>query len=257
MVNNHQRIRPLVKLGVRSGLSLASLAALASGAVVAASAPAHADGSESARPVCESMGGGRSRCAYSGKNPAPQPYKYYEGQLSNGIPSGQGLLVYTNDDRYQGSLRNGVPSGQGMFVFKDNSRYEGEMDRGYPNGSGTFTLSNGDRYTGGVRDGHPHGSGTLVFANGTVFSGEFFLGQVRGNGTYTSKAIRCQGYFFSSELSGNGSCSFPSGSNYRSYTGEWRNGRPDGRGSAVLADGTAFSGEFRQGIPFVPSLYTK
>jgi hypothetical protein len=250
MANQHQSLSHLI----RSGLGIASLAAL----VYAPIRSAHAQSSDSVRPVCESIGGGRARCAYSSKNPAPQPYKYYEGQVSSGnIPSGQGLLVYMNDDRYQGSLRNGVPSGRGMFVFRDNSRYEGEMDRGYPNGSGTFTLSNGDRYTGGVRDGHPHGSGTLVFANGTVFSGDFFLGQVRGNGTYTSKAIRCQGYFYSSELSGNGSCSFPSGSNYRSYTGEWRNGRPDGRGAAVLADGTSFSGEFRQGIPYVPSLSTK
>jgi hypothetical protein len=254
MANQHQSLSQLI----RSGLGIASLAALACGAVGAASAPAQAAGEESARPVCESMGGGRSRCAYSSKNPAPQPYKYYEGQISSGnIPNGQGLLVYMNDDRYEGSIRNGVPSGRGMFVFKDNSRYEGEMDRGYPNGSGTFTLSNGDRYTGGVRDGHPHGNGTLVFANGTVFSGGFFLGQVRGNGTYTSKLLRCQGYFFSSELSGNGSCSFPSGSSYRSYQGEWRNGRPEGRGAVVLADGTSFSGEFRQGKPFVPSLSSK
>jgi hypothetical protein len=143
MAQNYQRSPQLI----RAGLGMASLVTLACSAVVAASLPAQAEG-ESARPVCESLGGGRSRCAYSSKNPAPQPYKYYEGQVSSGnIPSGQGLLVYTNDDRYQGSLRNGVPSGRGMFVFKDNSRYEGEMDRGYPNGSGTFTLSNGDRYT--------------------------------------------------------------------------------------------------------------
>ncbi len=213
-------------------------------------------GGEVIRPRCAPRGG-QYACVYSSINPAPSPYKYYEGSISNGIPNGSGVFVYQNDDRYEGGVLNGLPSGRGMFLFSNNDRYEGSIAKGVPSGYGTFTLATGDRYTGNVKDGHPHGTGTFTFSNGNVYNGEFYLGQARGSGTFTAGGMRCSGTFYSSQLSGKGNCAFPTGSEYRSYSGEFRKGRPDGRGSAVLRDGTQFSGEFRNGIPFVPGVTDK
>jgi hypothetical protein len=213
-------------------------------------------GGEVIRPRCAPRGG-QYACVYSSTNPAPAAYKYYEGPISNGIPNGSGVFVYQNDDRYEGGVLNGLPSGRGMFLFSSNDRYEGSIVKGVPSGYGTFTLNSGDRYTGNVKDGHPHGTGTFTFSNGNVYNGEFYLGQARGSGTFTAGGVRCSGTFYSSLLSGKGNCAFPTGSEYLSYSGEFRKGRPDGRGNAVLRDGTRFSGEFRNGRPFVPGVTDK
>lgn len=186
----------------------------------------------------------------------PSPFRSYEGPvrkvLGGWLPSGYGVLVYESDERYEGTFVNGLKQGQGMFLFPDNGRYEGSFNLGEPNGSGTFTFANGDRYVGGIKRGVPHGRGNFAFANSGTYDGEFFLGQVKGQGTYTTKTMRCQGQFFSSKLSGRGSCTFAPNTGYKSYVGEWRGGRPEGRGTAVYSDGNTFSGEFREGKPFIP-----
>jgi hypothetical protein len=186
----------------------------------------------------------------------PSPFRSYEGPVrkvpGGWLPSGYGVLVYEDDQRYEGTFVNGLKQGRGMFLFPDNGRYEGSFDLGEPNGTGTFTFANGDRYNGGIKRGVPHGRGNFAFANSGTYDGEFFLGQVKGQGTYTTKNMRCQGQFFSSKLSGRGSCTFSAGTGYRSYVGEWRGGRPEGRGEVVYSDGTTFSGQFREGKPFVP-----
>jgi hypothetical protein len=212
-----------------------------------------AQNGESLRPTCVGKGNGKSACVYSLSNPAPGTYKYYEGTISNGIPNGEGIFIYPNDDRYEGGVLHGLPSGRGMFLFSNNDRYEGSITQGVPSGYGTFTLASGDRYTGNVKEGHPHGNGTFTFSNGNVYTGEFYLGQVRGQGVFTAGGVRCTGTFYSSQLTGKGTCSFPTGASYRSYNGEFRRGRADGRGSAVFSDGTQFTGEFRQGRPFIPN----
>ncbi|MEB3293114.1 MAG: hypothetical protein VKJ24_08130 [Synechococcales bacterium] len=233
-------------------LSLGLLVSLG-GAIVTLPALAQKTSESLIKPKCEQRGADRWICSYE-SNPAPDPYKSYEGQLRNGFPNGTGVLVYDNDDRYEGQVKNGIPHGVGMFVFKNNDRYEGQVRNGKPEGKGIFTTAKGDRYTGIMKDGHPHGNGTFVFANGDVFSGRFYLGQAKGEGTFSSKGIRCQGYYFSSQLSGRGTCAYPPGATIKSYTGEFRGGKPDGRGVMVLSDGKRIVGEFRNGKEFNPGL---
>ncbi|OUC14656.1 MAG: hypothetical protein B0A82_09975 [Alkalinema sp. CACIAM 70d] len=209
------------------------------------------------KPRCERRGGDTWICAYTKENPGSSPYKSYEGQVRNGMPNGRGVIVYSNDDRYEGQVRNGIPNGQGMFLFANNDRYEGGMKNGQPHGQGSFTMANGDRYTGSVKEGSPHGQGIFTFNDGNIYSGTFYLGQAKGQGVFVSKGIRCQGVFFSSQLSGRGNCSYPAGSIYRSYSGEFRSGQPEGRGVMVFSNGKRFAGEFRNGTPFVPEAKTQ
>ncbi|WP_202924863.1 MORN repeat-containing protein [Myxacorys almedinensis] len=205
-------------------------------------------------PVCSASSGSNITCVYiEEKDTAPAPYKYFTGEVRNKLPNGSGVLVYANGDRYEGTVRNGVPSGKGMFLFVNNDRYEGDMKNGQPHGSGSFIFATGDRYTGDVRNGHPSGQGKFVYNSGNIYAGGFLLGQAKGNGSITFRnGIRCQGTFYNSSLQGKGSCSFPSGFPYTSYTGELRQGIPDGRGTLIFADGRKFSGEVRKGSPYMP-----
>jgi hypothetical protein len=107
-------------------------------------------------------------------------------------------------------------------------------------------------------DGHPHGLGQYYFANSDgTYNGQFFLGQIKGTGTYDTPSFVCEGQFFSSKLSGQGTCNYRGNSSMRTYVGEWRGGIPDGRGTMQYTSGRRFSGEFRAGKEFVPNKVVK
>jgi hypothetical protein len=196
---------------------------------------------------------GRGLCIYS-KVEGGSPYDYYEGEIRNGKPHGRGIFVYANDDRYEGQVSNGQPSGRGIFLFANNTRYEGTIINGEPNGTGTFTFENGNRYQGRVLNGQPHGKGTFTFANGQRYTGGFYLGQVKGKGILIHKnGLRCEGAFYNSKFTGKGTCTYPPGSPYRSYRGELRDGKPEGRGVLTYANGQVYTGELRDGKPFRPN----
>ncbi|NJP12643.1 MAG: hypothetical protein HC866_26895 [Leptolyngbyaceae cyanobacterium RU_5_1] len=183
------------------------------------------------------------------------PYKYYRGDIRDGTFTGVGTFVYENDDRYEGQVRNGRPNGKGMFlVAGENQRYEGSFRNGEYHGQGVYTFADGSRYTGQFAGGQPHGKGTFVFLeNGKyshTYTGRFYLGVINGNGVVTNaNGVRCSGVFYSSTLTGKGSCTYPRGNAFKTYSGELRNGRPDGRGSLVYSNGKRYTGEFRNGLP--------
>lgn len=192
----------------------------------------------------------------------------YEGPVRNGQPNTNinnvnetGMFLFANGDRYVGGFRNGTFHGRGVMTFADGRRYEG----GFRNGSfndiklgnttyrGKFTYPTGDSYVGGVRNGQPHGDGVYKFG-GNTFKGPFRQGQVNGTGELvTNEGVRCKGLFFSSRLSSNNAtCTFPRGNEFRSYIGELRGGRPEGKGTLVYANGRRFAGQFRNGQPVTP-----
>ncbi|MDX2243362.1 MAG: hypothetical protein NW224_21995 [Leptolyngbyaceae cyanobacterium bins.302] len=182
-------------------------------------------------------------------------YKYYRGQVRNSTFTGNGTLVYANDDRYQGQFQNGRPQGKGMFFsVQENRRYEGDFRNGLFHGQGVYTFANGNRYVGQFAGGQPHGRGEFTFLSNGQFShsyvGKFYLGVINGNGTVTNaNGTRCTGVFYSNNLAGRGTCTFPSNSPFKSYTGELNTGRPEGRGNLVYRDGKRYSGQFRNGVP--------
>ena len=182
-------------------------------------------------------------------------YKYYRGDIRNGTFSGRGVLVYENDDRYEGQMRNGRPNGKGLFLATvENRRYEGDFRNGEFHGNGTYTFGNGNRYVGQFAGSQPHGRGTYSFFEDGRFAysytGQFYLGNINGNGVITrADGIRCTGVFYSNTMTGKGTCTYPAGSAIKTYTGELKNARPDGKGTMVYRNGTRYSGEFRNGTP--------
>jgi hypothetical protein len=193
---------------------------------------------------------GHGLCIYARAAENGSPYNYYEGDIRNGKPNGEGVLVYANSDRYEGEFHNGVPNGSGMYVFvSTGDRYEGEFSTGKFDGQGTFTYDNGDSYSGDFHNGQPHGRGTFVFAEiAARYQGEFRYGQVNGRGVTMHAGIRCEGTFYDSTLSGEASCSYPGSSSVQSYVGEMRGGMAEGRGTRTWRNGRRFEGEFRNDI---------
>jgi len=198
---------------------------------------------------------GQGLCVELEGKEAGSPYKYYRGQIRSGTFSGNGTLVYDNDDRYEGQFQNGRPNGKGMFLaVTENRRYEGDFRNGFFHGNGTYTFGNGNRYVGQFAGGQPHGRGEYTFLSNGQFShsyaGKFYLGIINGNGTVTNaNGTRCTGVFYSNNLTGKGTCTFSSNSPFRSYTGELNKGLPEGRGKVVYRDGKQYTGQFRNGLP--------
>ena len=53
-----------------------------------------------------------------------------------------------SDNVYTGEVSNGVPNGQGTFTFSDDHKYVGAWKDGRMHGRGTFTWAKGDKFVG-------------------------------------------------------------------------------------------------------------
>ena len=80
-------------------------------------------------------------------------------------------------------------------------------------------------YTGEVKDGKPNGMGAAKYASGNV--------------------VRYVGNFVNGFYNGKGTMLFTDGA---FLTGNWKNGKLDGRGSNLNGDGSLYVGEFSDGI---------
>jgi len=64
----------------------------------------------------------------SGEGSQTWPGGHYSGQLADGLPHGQGLLV-SGEAQYNGAFLNGVPNGQGTLINPSGS-YSGSWQGG-------------------------------------------------------------------------------------------------------------------------------
>jgi|SRR5690554_2412075 len=109
----------------------------------------------------------------------------YEGDMVNGMPEGEGKMLYPNDggeglyEMYVGDFANGQRKGNGKFWFRDGAFYEGEFNFDWINGHGTFTYNNGNIFTGEFIDAEvvvsQEGSGTILFGNDEKYVGDITI----------------------------------------------------------------------------------
>ena len=71
---------------------------------------------------------------------------------------------------YTGEVSKGVPEGQGVWIRSDGYRYVGKWESGLPNGEGISTFPDGSRYVGKFRDGLVNGQGSATFPGGIKLS---------------------------------------------------------------------------------------
>ena len=151
----------------------------------------------------------------------------YTGEVSNGVPHGQGELDrnkpvdyrwedwinQTSDqvDEYLGEIRH-MDGGWTFRVTWDNcAKYVGGFKHGHPDGEGTLTIRDGSTYVGQFKDGRWHGDGTWSHPDGNTICGEWKTGQVHGKAEWRSM-----------------------GGDEESYVGEWEKGLRHGKGKSIF-----------------------
>lgn len=186
-----------------------------------------------------------------------------EGQLISNYQAKREAQQAVTTTPQTGCLAGDCQNGRGIMVYLDGSRYEGDFRFGQPDGKGIFYYPNGDRYNGAFQSGFPHGEGTLHKKDGTHQQGNWREGNYmgnhqqlskgcvsgdcqNGNGTYIFQAgDRYVGTFQNGLPHGKGTVSYTNGERYE---GEMARAKFNGYGTLFLADGTAVSGFWKDGV---------
>lgn len=103
----------------------------------------------------------------------------------SGLPSGQGIIEWSNGNRFEGQLSHGSKQGQGLFISPGSFRYEGEWAGDLQNGRGITIFETGDVYEGEMKNGNFHGQGTYTSKDGTRYTGQWQNGVKEGQGRLT------------------------------------------------------------------------
>lgn len=145
----------------------------------------------------------------------PSEGLYYEGEVKDGVPDGQGTFYYVDGKPYKGgSFVGGKLQGKGWMYFEDGSNYKGEFKDDLPDGLGRSFSSEGKlTYEGYYLKGERSGKG-IEYSDGImIYSGDFLNGKHHGKGTEFSildpekvkfdgefkNGMRSRGKYYSSE----------------------------------------------------------
>ena len=104
----------------------------------------------------------------------------YTGEWSHGRLDGYGSHVWTDGSIYVGNWADGVQQGFGRMSYSDGKIYEGEWQSGQPWGQGKLTYTDGKTYEGGWSDGEPDGYGKVTFPDGDGYEGQWNMGEYIG-----------------------------------------------------------------------------
>ena len=93
------------------------------------------------------------------------------------VPCAYGETInYDDGSKYVGEVSNGVPHGQGTYTFANGDKYIGEWKNFLYHGQGMFTYASGEKYVGEYKDDN-RWNGTIYnvdgIVNGTYSNGEW------------------------------------------------------------------------------------
>lgn len=226
------------------------------------------------------------------------PEGRYTGEIQNGKPHGNGKIFYNEDndkDRvsYEGAWEDGLPSGEGTMVWKSGQKYVGgwlkdkrsgwgtsyfasgikvegtsvdgkwkgkvniyDLDGNrcemiaesddFVNGKGTIYYTDGRKYVGDCLNAKPHGTGVLYYADGTSrYEGPFQNGAQHGRGTVYTPDSKMTGKWTNGVLAGFVDIINNDGSE---ECGQYKNGKPDGEWNMKTANGKYLKGYYSDGV---------
>ena len=192
----------------------------------------------------------------------------YTGEVSDGVPHGQGTWTSSTGMKYVGEHKGGKRHGQGTYTDTetDGFSYVGEWKDDTAHGQGTFTSADGSKYVGEWKDdkewegiwylasgeieaiyseGQRCESCTITYSNGDQYVGDMSNGVPHGKGTYIyANGDKYVGEFKSFSFHGQGSYFFTSGNLYDGY---WEDDKQNGQGTFTWANGDQYVGEFKDG----------
>lgn len=109
----------------------------------------------------------------------------YTGDWFEDKKHGRGTFFYKNGDRYDGYWVNGMPQGEGRMIYANENIYEGQWHEAKRNGYGVLTKRNGDHFEGHWVNDQREGQGSYFYHDkNKLFVGEWVNDQPK-NGVYT------------------------------------------------------------------------
>jgi len=156
----------------------------------------------------------------------------YEGEWQNGKAHGSGTLV-DGLNTYVGSFVMGNRDGPGQMTYADGARYSGHWADNVQSGEGTLQFANGDIYEGSFSDGVKAGQGKLTYHNGDVLTGLFKEDDAHGPcvKTFVNGEVWTGDYDKGKRKIGK--MAYLDGT---TYEGQWKEGRPHGRGKLFFGE---------------------
>ena len=176
----------------------------------------------------------------------PNSQVEYEGEWKHGKRHGIGLLRDEDGSlRYDGDWTNGDVEGFGRFWDGRRTRYQGMWRSNKREGHGkAYTDDGALEYEGGWKNDAFHGEGTCTFA-GSTYRGALVEGKRHGYGRWEGTDFVYEGEWHHDVVHGRGFFWGEQGA--ITYSGNYRNGYPDGWGEERVG-GACRSGVFTQGV---------
>lgn len=178
----------------------------------------------------------------------------YSGDLNNGVPQGQGTLLYDDGDTYEGEFLGGKFHGKGISTRNDGTiRYDGEWRNGKFHGFGIYYYSNSDaqnraHYRGHFCNGMRVGKGLLIWKDGITYEGDFVNNEMHGVGEMKwPRGDRYVGQFAAGKREGNGTYTSSDGF---CYEGDWKAGNRHGKGILTYPNGWSTTAEWMNDKPY-------
>ena len=170
--------------------------------------------------------------------------------------------MFNDGSKYTGTLYNGVPDGLGTCVWRDGNQYDGEWKNGVMHGFGTYIWTSGQRYDG---EWKVRPEARRMHARQRMHKAR---ASVRTRVTHCARdgVHACDRNAVPQPVPGSGCCCVeqpiarPGGG--RGYLSAWlramptpasdavrpmQEGRRDGVGNKLYADGSSFNGFWRDG----------
>lgn len=169
----------------------------------------------------------------------------YYGFFKNGVPNGQGIMVWPSGESYEGEWALNNRHGYGELKKDGRLLYKGQWFEDKRNGKGTQFSSNGDVYAGSWKDDHFFGAGALACKDGRVFDGIWTDSTSGETGTIRyPNGDTYEGPWKHFKRTGNGVMRWADGT---SYEGEWQDDKINGTGKMICANMDVHAGFFVDG----------
>ena len=219
---------------------------------------------------------GQGTMSYKNKN-------MYTGDWMADVENGEGTMNYANGDVYKGDWLDGERSGEGLMEYANGDIYEGGWLDDQRSGEGKLSAADGIRvYTGEwvedemdgpivmsldfnkeegwtatlettYENGKPMGDYVYTYANGDVVEGELTYTENQSivlveTGQYNlpDRYTTYEGYLLDGVPWGFGTVEIElwDEDHHASYSGEWRDGHPAGKGVFTFDSGETLLGEW-------------
>ncbi len=169
----------------------------------------------------------------------------YVGEWANDEQNGFGKYYYNNDDVYEGHFKNGTLDGKGKMFYHDGTKYFGTWSNNYKDGQGTFFKADGSKVAGLWSNGKfmPAQQDAVIEDAVVVNNSNTMADLEKDEFVDKSSERNCNKQYCK------GGTGFYTYSDNSKYSGEFKNGYPEGYGRCYYANGDKYVGNWKSHAP--------